>query len=73
MITSKPITTRERIAILVEAACMARENAKVCRQMARAWPDDRREWTAADMTKAHQAFIRAYGYLRQARQLRSAQ
>ena len=70
MIPAKPLSQPERIAILLEAAKLARDNARICRQMARAWPVERREWFELDMIKSHKAWRRAYSYLGQARQLR---
>ena len=61
----------ERANIFVEAAVMARENARTRRTMARTWTADHREWIEHDLTEAHKAFRRAYDYLHSARQLRN--
>lgn len=65
------MTATERANIYVEAAIMARDNARQRRAMARQWPDHHPEWVANDLREARRAFQRAYGYLHTARQMRA--
>jgi len=65
------LTARERAQIWIEAAFMARDNARGRREMARQWPDSHLEWSESDLRLAHAAYKRAYHYLDWARMLRS--
>ena len=65
------MNARQRAEIWIEAAKLARDNARTRRHMAKQWPSDRREWIERDLECAHEAFKRAYDYLKTARYLRA--
>jgi hypothetical protein len=67
------MTPRERADIWIEAARHARENARDHRHTASTWPSEHPDWVADNLAESHRAFQRAYGYLQQARYLRSYQ
>ncbi len=67
------MTIQGRVEVWLQAARLARDNARARRRMAKQWPSDHREWIEHDLEEAHKAFKRAYGYIQGARYLRSYQ